>query len=78
MGVIYASSFVGDGSSMTAGYAYTSGGAALAQVAFNDFFTPTTDWTAVDLGQSGRPLGTVYANYFVGDGSGLTGLGGGG
>ena len=76
-GTIYATSFVGDGSSMTAGYAYTSGGAALAQVAFNDFFTPTTNWTTMDLGQSGQSLGTVYANYFVGDGSGLSNVGGG-
>ena len=75
-GAIYGT-FYGDGSSMTAGYAYTSGGAALAQVAFNDFFTPTTNWTAMDLGQSGQSLGTVYANYFVGDGSGLSNVGGG-
>jgi len=31
----------------------------------------------MDLGQSGQPLGNVYANYFCGDGSGLYNVGGG-
>ena len=70
--------FHGDGSSMVAGYAYTSGGAAVAQVAFNDFFSSITNYGSMDVGQSGGAIQNVYANYFYGDGSGLTNVGSGG
>ena len=77
MGAIYASSFNGDGSSMICGYAYTSGGAAAAQVPFNDFFSSITNYGSMDVGQSGGAIQNVYAQYFYGDGSGLTNVGGG-
>ena len=79
MGAIYATTISGDGGAgLTAAYAYTSGGASAGMADFNAFFSPTTNWTTMNLGGEGSPLGTVYANYFAGDGSGLTNVGGGG
>ena len=69
--------FHGDGSSMVCGYAYTSGGAAVAQVGFNDFFSSITNYNSMDVGGSGS-INSLTANYFYGDGSGLTNVGGGG
>ena len=79
MGAIYATTISGDGGAgLTAAYAYTSGGASAGMVDVNAFFSPTTNWSAMNLGGEGSRLGTVYANYFAGDGSGLTNVGGGG
>ena len=60
-----------------ADYAYTSGGAQAAQYPFNTFFSSITNYGSMDIGQSGGTINNVYANYFYGDGSGLTNVGGG-
>ena len=54
---------------LTAGYANTAGA---SQFDFNTFFG--IGWGTQDIGSVNYPYGTMYANSFVGDGSGLTGL----
>ena len=79
VGAIYATSIYGDGGAgLTAAYAYTSGGAQVAQQQFNNFFSSITNYGSMDIGQSGGAIQNVYAQYFYGDGSGLTNVGGGG